>query len=99
MMSKKGAKEPYKSGGKWYLDGRLLNCESCNHYRRDTSGDVGDYCGYHRFKFKNELSPGSDYSQCEQFSYNKNSGGLGLVGKVIIVLIIIFIYVISPRLF
>lgn len=99
-MSKSEEKKPYKSGGKWYLDGSLLDCHSCNHYKRDTSGDIGgDYCGYHRFKFKNELSRGSDYSQCEQFSYNKNSGGLGLVGKVIIVLIIIFIYVISPRLF
>lgn len=99
-MSKKGTKEPYKSGGKWYLEEKLLDCKSCIYYTRDTSGEVGGpYCRYHNFKFKNDLSRGSDYSQCEQFSYDENSGGLGPVGAIIIGLIIIFVYVISPRLF
>ena len=82
-MSKKGAEEPYKSGGQWYLEGKPLNCRSCIYYTKSSEVVGGAYCRYHNFKFKNDLSPGSDYSQCEHFSYNGYSGSGGGIGSII----------------
>lgn len=100
-MSKKEKSKPHKEGNKWYLEGRNLDCHSCKYFARqediETSDDYMDgydYCSLHRFKFKFDRSPGSDYSTCEHFTYKENSatvGSAGLLGKLISIAIGYFI--------
>ena len=98
-MSKKEKPKPYQIGDTWYLNGRTLDCHSCKYYAKqeeiETDNDYMagyDYCSYHRFKFKFDLSPGSDYSTCEHFLYNEdekeNIGCLPvLIGWIVLAII------------
>lgn len=106
-MSKKEKPRPYKIDDKWYLEGRLLDCHNCKYYAKQEAIETDydymggyDYCSYHRFKFKFDLSPGSDYSACEDFTYDDSNGDTGLLGMVIGKLIFLAIsYFILTRLF
>ena len=70
-MSKKKVEKPYKIGGKWYLEGQVLSCHYCKYYNDGNNDEVaGGYCEYNKFRFKNDYSPGSDYSTCEHFLHN-----------------------------
>lgn len=100
-MSKKERPKPTRVGdNEWVLNGKTLDCHSCKYYAEQSEIETDDYyckgydyCSYHRFKFKLDSEPRSDYSTCEHFTYDESKAPaeLGVGGVIILSLIIAFI--------